>query len=238
MFVSNAADAVRESTVWSRPDRPYTVDERRRLAEGTRSMAARSNAIAELTRFWLQTRHGCLVDEAVPVKVPFGHSDIDLVALRPDFRPWTLPNGNTIRRVIVETKDEHDFDPHGRDFGKRLHADTEAMGDDMYIPVGGKARFSMLRQQHFERATEFFRTSDFDRLFVLHALDPQVRSALAPQLAATQRVHLLTVREVVADLQQWYEHYASPATLRHSLVGDLWHLLVGYCGLKTPTPGQ
>lgn len=199
-------------------------------------MAARSNAIAELTRFWLQTRHGCLVDEAVPVKVPFGHSDIDLVALRPDLCPWMLPNGSTVNRVIVETKDEHDFDPRGRVFGKRLQTDVAVMGNSIYIPVGKEAQFSMLRQQHYEKAVEFFGTHDFDRLFVLHALDPQIRATLGPHLATNRRVHLLTIREVVADLQQWYERHANPATLRHTLIGDLWHLLVGYCGLKASTP--
>ena len=33
-------------------------------------MAARSNALGELTRFWLQARHGCLIDESVAVRVP------------------------------------------------------------------------------------------------------------------------------------------------------------------------
>ena len=65
-------------------------------------MAARSNAISELTRFWLQTRHGCFVDEAIPVKVPHAHSDIDLAALRSDLQSWSLPNGAPIIRAIIE----------------------------------------------------------------------------------------------------------------------------------------
>jgi hypothetical protein len=195
-------------------------------------MAARSNAISELTRFWLQTRHGCLVDEAIPVKVRYAHSDIDLAALRPDLRPWPLPDGTQIARAIIETKDEHDFDPDGRDFGKRLRADVKVMSDNLYIPAEQKACFSMLRQQHYEAATTFFGTADFDRLFVVHALDQQVRSELCPPLAMHKRIHWLTVREVVMDLQQWYEQHSSRATLRHTLMGDLWHLLVGYCGLR------
>ena len=87
-------------------------------------MVARSNALSELTRFWLQARHGCLVDEAIPVKVPYAHSDIGLVVVRPDFQAWLLPDGTQVIRAIVETKDEHDFDPEGRDFGKRLRADV------------------------------------------------------------------------------------------------------------------
>jgi hypothetical protein len=198
-------------------------------------VAARNNAIAETTRFWLQSQHGCLVDEAIPVKVPFGHSDIDLVAMRPDLQPWSLPDGTPIVRAIIETKDEHDFDPSGRDFGKRLAADVTVMGSGLFIPVGKEARFSMLRQQHYEKAAIFFGTTDFSRLFVVHALDPQVRAQVCPALAAQKRIHWLTIREVVTDLQCWYEQHANPATLRHTLMGDLWHLLVGYCGLK-PKP--
>ena len=195
-------------------------------------MAARSNALSELTRFWLQTRHGCLINEAVPVKVPYAHSDIDLVALRPDIQPWPLPDGTLITRAIIETKDEHDFDPGGRDFGIRLRADVAIMGNHLYIPENKKANFTMLRQQHYEKAATLFGTTDFDRLFVVHALDPQIRSEICPFLANNKRIHWLTTREMVLDLYQWYKQLENRATLRHSFVGDVWHLLVGYCGLK------
>lgn len=200
-------------------------------------MAARSNALSELTRFWLQARHGCLIDEAVPVKVPYAHSDIDLVALRPDLQPWSLPDGTLITRAIIETKDEHDFDPAGRDFAARLRSDVNAMGENLYIPAGQKANFTMLRQQHFEKAAALFGTTDFDRLFVVHALDRQVRAEICPSLAKNKRIHWLTAPELVMDLYQWYKGYDNRATLRHSLVGDLWHLLVGYCGLKLALDG-
>ncbi len=195
-------------------------------------MAARSNALSEITRFWLQARHGCLVDESIPVKVPYNYSDIDLVALRPDLQSWTLPDGTLITRAIIETKDEHDFDPAGRDFGKRLCADVAVMGSNQFIPVGKEAKFSMLRQHHYEKAAAYFGTNDFTRLFVVHALDPQVRSEVCPTLAKEKNIHWLTVQEVVMDLYQWYEHLESRAALRHTFVGDIWHLLVGYCGLK------
>jgi hypothetical protein len=195
-------------------------------------MAARSNALSEITRFWLQARHGCLVDEAIPVKVPFGNSDIDLVAVRPDLRPWTLPDGVTVTRAIIETKDEHDFDPAGRDFAARLLADISTLGDGLYIPMGQKAKFTMLRQEHYEKAVEFFGTRDFDRLFVVHALEPQVRQEACTRLASEKRVHWLTVREVVSDLYRWYQRHTSKATLRNSLMGDLWHLLIGYCAFR------
>jgi hypothetical protein len=198
-------------------------------------MAARSNALSEITRFWLQARHGCLINEAVPVKVPYGHSDIDLVALRPDLQTWVLPDGTAITRAIIETKDEHDFDPLGRDFGARLQADVIAMADNQYIPMGQKARFSMLRQEHYEKASQFFGTADFDRLFVVHALDPKVRDEICPSLAKNKRIHWLTVREVVTDLYQWYQQLTNRAALRHSFTGDLWHLLIGHCGLTLPS---
>jgi hypothetical protein len=49
-------------------------------------MSSRSNALTEITRLWLQARHGCLVDESIPVPVPYALSDIDLIALRPDLK--------------------------------------------------------------------------------------------------------------------------------------------------------
>jgi len=71
-------------------------------------MANRGNACSELTRFWLQARHGCFTDESVPVAVPCASSDIELLALRPDGTPFELPNGTQVGpRLIVETKDEH-----------------------------------------------------------------------------------------------------------------------------------
>jgi hypothetical protein len=194
-------------------------------------VAARNNAIAEITRFWLQSRYGCVVDEAIPVKVPFGNSDIDLVAIRPDLSSWSLPDGVPVTRLIVETKDEHDYDPNGSEVAKRLREDVALLGDSMYTPARQKVYFSMLRQEHFEVATRLFKTSDFDRLFVTHALNPMVRAELCPSLASAQRVHWMTIREVVADLREWYRLHPNPSVLRHTLVGDLWHLLVGYCGL-------
>ncbi len=98
-------------------------------------MAARSNALGELTHFWRQARHGCLIDKSVAVRVPYGNADSDLVAMRPDGMPWQLPDGTPITQAIIETKDEHDFDSAGRDFAKRLHADVTALGDGWSIPL-------------------------------------------------------------------------------------------------------
>lgn len=65
------------------------------------------------------------------------------------------------------------------------------------------------------------------------ALDPQVWAALAPQLAA-QRIYWLTILTLLADLVTWYRTHPHQTTLRHSLVGDFLHLLVGFCGLSLP----
>src|SRR3990172_13241212 len=84
-----------------------------------RIMSARSNACSELVRFWLQERHGCLIDDELPVPVPYALSDIDLVAMRADLSSFNLPDGTTIGpRVIVEAKAEHDWDATGREFGR------------------------------------------------------------------------------------------------------------------------
>src|SRR5215216_8006809 len=168
-------------------------------------MATRSNACSELTRFWLEARHGCLVGEGIPVKVPYALSDIDLVALHPLGHSIPLPTGPRIGpHLIVETKDEHDWEPLGREFGALLRADVLQMGDQPFIPRGGKqVKFSMLRQEHYERAVTLFGNDDFDRLFVVHAIAPEVWADLGPTLSH-RRIHWITVPEVVADLLQWY----------------------------------
>jgi hypothetical protein len=91
-------------------------------------MAARSNACSELTRFWIEARHGCLVTEGTPVPVPYNQSDLqsdlDFVAIQLSLKPFWLPTGQAIGpRLIIEMKDEHDFDPKGREFGKWLRSD-------------------------------------------------------------------------------------------------------------------
>jgi hypothetical protein len=180
---------------------------------------------------------GSLVDESVPVAVPHGNSDIDLVAMRPDGHPIQLPDGASIGpRLLVETKDEHDYDPTGRYFGKGLAADVGLMGELPYVAKGIKGiKFTMLQQEHYEAAIGIFGTVEFDRLFVVHALDPAVRGTLAPALASEHRIFLLTMTELIADLVPWYEAHPRPAGLRHTFVGDLLHLLIGYCQLKLPS---
>ena len=198
-------------------------------------MANRSNACSELTRFWLEARHGCLVGEGIPVKVPYALSDIDLVALHPLGHTIDLPTGATLGpRLIIETKDEHDWEPSGREFGALVRADVMKMGDSPFVPRGGKqVKFSMLREEHYERAITLFGNDDFDRLFVVHAINPQVLSDLGPHLGQRQ-IYWLTVPEIVRDLLLWYRGHERPTALRNTLVGDLFHLLVGFCGLDLP----
>jgi hypothetical protein len=198
-------------------------------------MAPRSNACSELVRFWLESRHGFLVGEGMPVPVPYALSDIDLVAIHPRAHPISLPSGVSVGpRLIIETKDEHDWEPSGREFGALLRADVDKMGVGLFVPRGTKGvKFSMLRQEHFEKATELFGTEDFDRLFVVHAIDDQVLGALNPRMIE-QRIFWLTIPDVVHDLVEWYRHHKRPAALRNTLVGDLLHLLVGFCQLDLP----
>src|SRR5688500_14056739 len=124
-------------------------------------MATRSNALSELTRLWLQERHGCLVRESVPVRVTRGTSDIDLLAASPTGALWGAGLIPPVVRAIVEAKDEHDYDPSGVEFARLIVADAAAMGGGRYAPRGASVKFSMLRQEHFEEAVSIFGSEDF-----------------------------------------------------------------------------
>ena len=198
-------------------------------------MATRSNACSELVRFWLEARLSYLVTESVPVPVPYGLSDIDFLAIQPKLAGSHLPNGQPLRpRLIVEAKDEHDWEPSGREFGACLAADVEKMGDGLFIPKDARGvKFTMLREQHYRKAEEIFGTEEFDRLFIVHAMSSDVLKQLNPNLEK-RRIFCLTIRDLVADLVSWYGAHARPAALRNTLTGDLLHLLIGFCGLKPP----
>ena len=194
-------------------------------------MATRSNASSELARFWLQERHSCLVDEELPVPVPYALSDIDLMVMRGDLSPFSLPNGVSIGpRAIGEVKAEHDWDLSGREFGQALRKDVELMGNGGSIPAGTRGvKFVMLREEHFERARSYFGTDDFDRLFIVHALDPQVRPELSSWLSE-RRVFWVTLPELLEDVYEWYQAHERRAALRRTLTGDLLHILFGLGG--------
>ena len=93
----------------------------------------------------------------------------------------------------------------------------------------GTVKFSMLREQHFQKATDLFGSPDFDRLFVVHAIGPVTLSSIGSTLLE-KRIHWITIGDVVRDLLDWYKLHPKPTSLRNSLMGDLWHLLFGYCG--------
>jgi hypothetical protein len=178
-------------------------------------MATRSNACSELTRFWLEARHGFLVSESLPVAVPYGLSDLDFVAIRSTLEPILLPDGTAVGpRLVIETKDEHDFDPTGRQFGKFLRTDTALLGKSGCIPAGtpGSVKFSMLRQAHYDEASKLFGTGEFDRIFVVHAVDSLIPEELRPRLS-THRIFLLTIAEVARDLREWYRNHPRPSGL-------------------------
>ena len=198
-------------------------------------MSARMNACSELTRFWLELRHGYLTTESVAVPVPYATSDIDVVAVHPKNDSFPLPDGTPIGpRLIVEAKDEHDWEPSGREFAGFLKADLAQMGEGKFIARGARnVKFTMLREQHYERAVELFGNEDFDRLIVVHALDPTIRAELEPHLVP-RRIYLLTIRELVQDLASWYRVHPRPAVLRNTLLGDVLHLLLGFCRLQLP----
>ena len=198
-------------------------------------MAERSNAISELTRFWLQAKHSCLIYESLPVPVRYNQSDIDFLAIRGDLQRFPLPNGKAVgSRLIVETKDEHDWEPRGREFGQLLQADIEKMQDGLFVPRGTSCKFSMLREEHYDKAVEFFGTDDFDRLFIVHALDTAVIEQYG-EFLADKRICILGISDLVADLCKWYEEHPRRSGLRNTLTGDIWHLLVGFCGCKPNT---
>ncbi len=192
-------------------------------------MPARSNALSELTRFWLEIRHGCFFREAIPVPVPYGLSDIDLAAIRPDGTAFTLPSGIQVGpRIIIETKDEHDWDASGKKFGNSLLSDIENLKDGPYIPADVKGiHFVMLRQQHYEVAHSLFRSDDFDRLFVVHAIDAESLKKCEQHLQR-HHIHWLTLTSLIDDLQKWYKQHPRRTSLRNSITGDMFHLIFGF----------
>lgn len=108
------------------------------------------------------------------------------------------------------------------------------MGNNRFVPSTTEGtRFSMLRQEHFEHAAELFGTDGFDRLFMVHAIDPEVVTGL-PGRFGEERIYWRMIPTVVEDLMAWYRGFRRLASLRHSLIGDLIHLLAGYCSLTLP----
>src|SRR5207253_9150399 len=84
-------------------------------------MPTRSNACSELVRFWLQSRHGHLIDKAFPFLF---RSPCPISTLSPSTLEVNQSVCLTVPRLIVETKDEHDWEPLGKEFGAALRADV------------------------------------------------------------------------------------------------------------------
>jgi hypothetical protein len=196
-------------------------------------MAARSNAASELTRLWLEYRHGCIVRESLQVTVPSNYSDIDFAGIHRTLGTFKLPDGSVVGpRIIVETKDEHDG-PTGRVLGNLLRADLEKLSPEGFIKRNtSDVKYTMLKEEHFDVARAFFDSAEFDRIFVIHALDDAVRAEVSPSLAQNHRIHWMTIPELASDLRDWYVASDRPTriSLRNTLAGDLFHLLVGFCG--------
>lgn len=196
-------------------------------------MSSRNNALSAITKFWLEYRHGYLVRESIPVPVKCALSDIDLLAMHPKGAKLHLPGGGQIgSRIIVETKDEHDWEPTGKEFAKLLQQDVAQLSPEGYVSAEVRGiKFSMLREQHFRCAEKIFGTSDFDRLFVVHAIDPAFFTPMKFRLADA-RIFWISICDIAHDLLVWYDQHSRRAELRQDLTADFFHLLVGFCGFR------
>lgn len=189
-------------------------------------MATRSNALSEISRFWLQEQHGFFIRESVPVKVPHNWSDIDFAITSPS-GPQTLIKGIRIENAIVETKDERDFDPRGNDFAKRLMYDFSVLKDGV-IEERQSCNFSMLKEQHHEVAKKLFNTEDFAKIFIFHNLKQSDALDTVQAQLRELNIHFITSAEMLGDI---YDHLNSgkrTAAIRNSLVGDILDMLITY----------
>ena len=188
-------------------------------------MATRSNALSEITRFWLQECHGFFLRESVPVKLKNSHSDIDFIVTSPT-GPVTCLNRITFENAIVETKDERDFDPRGADFAKRLRYDFEQLQGGM-ISGDYPCNFSMLKEQHHTVAEEMFNGAAFSKIFIFHNLK---LSGLEDVIAGLRdrNIHFVTSFEVLADIQEFFKTRPTGAGVRNALSGDILDMLITY----------
>jgi hypothetical protein len=84
-------------------------------------------------------------------------------------------------------------------------------------------------QQRCEKAIALFGTDDFDRLFSVSTLDPQVQMAVTRPLTDRWHIHRRAISELADDLLPWRRSQARPGDRRRSLVSDLTHVLIGFC---------
>jgi hypothetical protein len=87
-----------------------------------------------------------------------------LYRIEPQLRSVAPSGGLAVgARLLVETKDEHNWKLSGRELSSLLRADAEKMSEGAVIPRGKGIEFTMLRQGHFDRAIRIFANHDFER---------------------------------------------------------------------------
>lgn len=192
-------------------------------------MATRSNALSELTRFWLQDCKGFLTRESIPVKFVHNRSDIDFIVSSPDSKYRKLTENISFKYAIIETKDERDFDKTGNNFADRLYNDYyDSMNKDYLVDEDTKCNFSMLKIQHHKIAQNIFGTSEFSKIFIFHNIKKEkfVENELEDLVA--HNIHILTVDDILNDIVKYVKEKPDGAGIRNSLVGDILDLLINY----------
>ncbi|MDR3363292.1 MAG: hypothetical protein LBO64_10725 [Desulfovibrio sp.] len=190
-------------------------------------MAARSNALSEIARFWLQECYGLFLRESVSVKLKRNNSDIDFIATSPA-GAVTILDRIRVSKAIVETKDERDFDPHGTDFAKRLANDYKLLQGNCIISPETSCCFSMLRKEHHVEAEKIFGQGvDFSKIFIFHNLKKNGLEDILAELR-NRDIHVVTSFEMMSDIQKFLKESRSGAGVRNSLTGDILDMLVTY----------
>jgi hypothetical protein len=214
-------------------------------------MAARSNALSEIARFWLQECHGFLLRESVPVKmmrfdkdkdrlVGTTSSDIDFVATSPARPVKLLERIPSFKNAIVETKDERDYDYYGADYAKRLRNDFERLNGKNMISKGVKCEFHMLREEHHEKAEEIFGSGiDFLKIFIFHHVKEMDDIKTICDELSSRGIYVVTSEEMLSDIKTCFKKWRSGqgpdiyisnpgAGVRNSLAGDILDMLITY----------
>jgi hypothetical protein len=189
-------------------------------------MAARSNALSEIVRFWLQECHGLFLRESIPVKVKYGNSDIDFIVTSPT-DPVTLLKRITFNNAIVETKDERDYDKNGTKFANFLSQHYNMLSEKHIISAETKCHFSMLKKQHHSEAEKIFKGAAFSKIFIFHNLKiAGIENKIAD--LGSKGIHFVTSFEVLTDIHEFFKNSHPGAGIRNPLVGDILDMLISY----------
>lgn len=187
-------------------------------------MATRSNALSEISRFWLQECYGLFIRESIPVKLKHNNSDIDFAATTPGL-PVTILNKITFKNAIIETKDERDFDPNGKDFIKRLNYDFSIMKNN-FIDEDSKCNFSMLKKQHHDKAEEIFHGVDFVKIFIFHNI--YITNNEIIDRLIEKDIYIIKSDEMLNDIINFMNTKYQGSGIRNSLIGDIFDMLIRY----------